>query len=239
MLEKMETFFENRLSDYDEHMLNSIEGSNEFYKFTAAQLPVEPGCEILDLGCGTGLELEEYFLLNPNAHITGIDLSDAMLESLAAKFPDKSLHLICGSYFDVPLGSEKYDSAVSVESLHHFTAERKLSLYRKLYRALKSNGYFVLTDYFAESVTLEREYFENFEKLKQKHGIADNAFYHYDTPLTVEHEIVLLKEAGFSDIKILKSWSATSTIIAKRQFRTVFDSSITKEDEASSPLPSA
>ena len=216
MLEKMETFFENRLSDYDEHMLNSIEGANEFYKFTAAQLPVEPRCEILDLGCGTGLELEEYFLLNPNAHITGIDLSDAMLKSLAAKFPDKSLHLICGSYFDVPFGREKYDAAVSVESLHHFTAERKLSLYQKLYQALKSNGCFVLTDYFAESSALERECFENFGKLKQKQGIVDDAFYHYDTPLTVEHEIVVLKDAGFSDVEVVRSWSATSTLIAKR-----------------------
>ena len=38
----MGTFFENRLSDYDEHMLNVIEGTNEFYKFTAVQLPVKP-----------------------------------------------------------------------------------------------------------------------------------------------------------------------------------------------------
>lgn len=216
MLERMEVFFENRLSGYDEHMLNTIEGANEFYKFTAAQLPIKPESDILDLGCGTGLELEEYFLLNPEAHITGIDLSDAMLKALASKFPDKSLHLICGSYFDVPLGREKYNAAVSVESLHHFTTECKLSLYRKLYQALKSNGYFVLTDYFAESDALEREYFENFELLKQQQGITDNAFYHYDTPLTVEHEMAILQEAGFSDVKILRNWGATYTVMAKR-----------------------
>lgn len=35
MLEKMDKFFENRLSGYDEHMLTTIEGANEFYKFTA------------------------------------------------------------------------------------------------------------------------------------------------------------------------------------------------------------
>lgn len=216
MLERMEVFFENRLSGYDEHMLNTIEGANEFYKFTAAQLPIEPESEILDLGCGTGLELEEYFLLNPEAHVTGIDLSDAMLKALAAKFPEKRLHLICGSYFDVPLGHDKYDSAVSVESLHHFTAECKFSLYLKLHQALKSNGYFVLTDYFAESDVLEREYFENFAMLKQKQGITDNAFYHYDTPLTVEHEMAILKDAGFSDVKVLRNWGATYTVMAQR-----------------------
>ena len=64
MLEKMDVFFENRLEGYDEHMLTAIEGANEFYKFTAAPLPMKADSEVLDLGCGTGLELEEYFLLN-------------------------------------------------------------------------------------------------------------------------------------------------------------------------------
>lgn len=216
MLEKMETFFEKRLTDYDEHMLTAIEGAAEFYKYTAARLPQEADAEILDLGCGTGLELEEYFLLNPDAHITGIDLSRAMLNALKNKFPDKNLNLICGSYFDIELGSEKYNAAVSVESLHHFTNACKLSLYRKLLRSLKTNGYFILTDYFAESEALEKEYFDTFEKLKQEQGISGYGFYHYDTPLTVEHEIAVLKKSGFSDIRILKNWGATYALIAKR-----------------------
>lgn len=41
-------------------------------------------------------------------------------------------------------------------------------------------------------------------------------FYHYDTPLTVEHEIAILKKAGFSDIRVLKNWEATYTLLAKR-----------------------
>lgn len=216
MLEKMDKFFENRLSGYDEHMLTSIDRAGEFYKFTASCLPREAEAAILDLGCGTGLELQEYFLLNPDAKITGIDLSKGMLEALAAKFPDKDLRLICGSYFDVELEAEKYDAAVSVESLHHFTSERKLSLYKNLLRSLKPNGYFVLTDYFAESDALEKEYFENLENLKKEQGIFDDEFYHYDTPLTVEHEITILKKAGFTEVKILKKWGTTYTILAKR-----------------------
>lgn len=216
MLEKMDSFFENRLSDYDEHMRTTIKGADEFYKYTASQLPKEAETEILDLGCGAGLELEEYFLFNPKAHVTGIDLSKAMLETLVAKFPDKNLTLICNSYFDVELGLEKYDAAVSVESLHHFTSKCKESFYHKLLHSLKPNGYFILTDYFAESEELEKEYFETFEKLKQEQGICDNEFYHYDTPLTVEHEIAILKKAGFSDVRILKNWEATYTLLAKR-----------------------
>ena len=216
MLEKMDIFFENRVSDYDKHMLTNIEGADEFYKYTASLLPQEIETEVLDLGCGTGLELEEYFSLNPNANITGIDLSKAMLEMLAAKFPDRNLNLICSSYFEVDLGIEEYNAAVSVESLHHFTSERKLLLYRKLLCSLRVNGYFILTDYFAESEALEKEYFEALAKLKQEQGVFDDELYHYDTPLTVEHEIEVLRKAGFSDVGILKNWKATYTLLAKR-----------------------
>lgn len=216
MLEEMASFFENRLTGYDEHMLTSIEGAAEFYKFTAVQLPSIEHCAILDLGCGTGLELEEYFALNPSANIMGIDLSSGMLTALKNKFPDKTLDLICGSYFDIPFGSSRFDAAVSVQSLHHFAAEQKLLLYKKLFHSLKKDGYFVLTDYFAESEALEQEYFENFRQLKSEQGITDSGFYHYDTPLTIDHEREVLKSAGFSQCEILKNWGATYTIKATK-----------------------
>lgn len=216
MLEKMDIFFESRLADYDEHMLKTIEGAEEFYKFTASQLPMEPKSEILDLGCGTGLELEEYFSLNPSAHITGIDLSAAMLNALVKKFPDKALRLIRGSYFEVPFGYNGYAAAVSVESLHHFTEKQKISLYQRLFHALTADGYFILTDYFAETKSQEKEYFNKLEKLKQAQNITDHDIYHYDTPLTVEHEMEILKSAGFSEVKMLKNWGATYTLKAIR-----------------------
>ncbi|MCH5184468.1 MAG: class I SAM-dependent methyltransferase [Oscillospiraceae bacterium] len=216
MLEKMDVFFENRLSGYDEHMRNDIEGAVEFYPYTASLLPRGAGVAILDLGCGTGLELEAYLAYNPDAHVTGIDLSGAMLERLKEKFPKGNLQLICGSYFDVELGAEQYDAAVSVESLHHFPGERKLELYRNLLRSLKPEGYFVLTDYFAPTEEFEKECFATLEKLKQEQGICDDGFYHYDTPLTAEHETQILREAGFSEVRILKNWGATYTILAKR-----------------------
>ena len=62
-LEEMSVFFENRLDGYDEHMRATIEGASAFYAYTAAQLPAGRGARVLDLGCGTGLELEEYFAL--------------------------------------------------------------------------------------------------------------------------------------------------------------------------------
>lgn len=216
MIEKMKDFFEARLDGYDEHMMTNIESANEFYPFTAKQLPTVENCGILDLGCGTGLELQEYFVLNPSAKVTGIDLSQGMLAALKRKFPDKDITLILGSYFDVPLGENVFDAAVSVESLHHFTKEEKLALYTKLHTALKNNGFFILTDYFSLSDKEERIHRENLIALKAAQCIFDDEFYHYDTPLTVKHETEALMEAGFSSVEVLHHWGATHTIKAVR-----------------------
>ena len=214
MLEKMSDFFEARLDGYDEHMMTAIESADEFYPFTAKQLPTVPDSHVLDLGCGTGLELAEYYKLCPSAKITGIDLSRGMLAELRRKFADKDITLICRSYFDVPLGENVFDAAVSVESLHHFTKAEKLPLYAKLCAALKENGYFILTDYFASSDDEERMHRQSLNALRAEQGISDNEFYHYDTPLTVEHEIEALTEAGFASVEVLNHWGATYTIKA-------------------------
>ena len=216
MLEKMDDFFAARLNGYDEHMLSEIEGATEFYPYTASLLPLGEGASVLDLGCGTGLELEYFFSLNPAARVTGIDLSRDMLNALRLKFPRQNLDLIHASYFDVPFGTKCFDAAVSVESLHHFTAEQKLGLYRKLLAALKDDGKFVLTDYFAESEALEKEYFQNLAELKKEQGLTDDAFYHYDTPLTVEHETEILHAAGFGKVRVMENWEATYTLVAER-----------------------
>lgn len=214
MLEKMSAFFEARLKGYDEHMLNEIESAKEFYSFTAKKLPKTPNCRILDLGCGTGLELECYVNENPTAKITGIDLSKGMLNALQQKLHDYDITLIQGSYFDLPLGEKQFDAAVSVESLHHFTQGEKIPLYQKLHRALKDGGYFILTDYFAANDADEILFRTTYESLKKEQGIRDHEFYHYDTPLTVAHESEALRLAGFSSVEILASWGNTHTLKA-------------------------
>ena len=214
MLEKMRDFFEARLDGYDEHMMTNIESATAFYPFTAKMLPAIANCHILDLGCGTGLELEAYYLLCPSAKVTGIDLSQGMLSALDQKFADKDITLIVGSYFDIPLGKNVFDAAVSVESLHHFTKEEKIPLYAKLHAALKEKGYFILTDYFSLSDEEEKMHRQSLIALKAEQGICDDEFYHYDTPLTVKHETEALLEAGFSAVEILNHWGATYTLKA-------------------------
>ena len=215
-LEKMGEFFNARLDGYEEHQMTTIEFAEEFYPYTAECLPKKSKSSILDLGCGTGLELDQYFKVVPDAKVTGIDLAEDMLGALRKKHPDKELKLINASYFTEPFDEKVYDAAVSVESLHHFTKEEKIPLYTKLNRALKDGGYLILTDYFALTDEEEKQRRSELLALRKEQNLPDGVFYHYDTPLTVEHETEALHEAGFTSVRVLKSWGVTKTIKAVR-----------------------
>jgi tRNA (cmo5U34)-methyltransferase len=214
-LEEMAEFFEKRLDGYDEHMLCDIECATEFYPFTAGHLPSGDNVKILDLGCGTGLELEFYFSIVPNASVTAIDLSKGMLDAMLKKFSGKNITAVQGSYFDIPFGND-FNACVSVESLHHFTPDEKLPLYKKICNCLADNGFFILTDYFSLTDEEEEAYRLNLKRLKDETGISDNTLYHYDTPLTVAHETEILLAAGFFKVEILNHWGATYTVKASR-----------------------
>lgn len=90
----------------------------------AGQLPADAK-KLLDLGCGTGLELDEIFKCFPQLEVTGIDLTLEMLLKLREKHSDKHMDLIHASYFDCDLGVHRYDAVVSFQTMHHFTHSKK------------------------------------------------------------------------------------------------------------------
>lgn len=113
---------------------------------------------LLDIGCGTGLELKAIYNRFPDVKITGIDLSRDMLRRLKEKYTTKDIRTIEADYFDYPFENEQYDAALSFESLHHFKYEKKL---------------------------------------------PHDLFVHIDISLTLQHQIELMKNAGFKAVNVL------------------------------------
>ncbi len=214
-LEKMADFFAKRVDMYDVHMLEDVEGCKEGYKKMASLIPTD-ALTLLDLGCGTGLELDEIFLLYPELKVTGIDLSDIMLGKLRKKHPDKNLNLICGDYFKEDFGKNKFDCAVSFQTMHHFPKENKLSLYKKISASLKEKGVYIECDYMVMTQEEEDKWFSENERLRRENGISDDGYYHYDTPCTVDNQISLLKEAGFSKVTQVYRMENTTMLVAEK-----------------------
>ena len=90
----------------------------------------------------------------------------------------------------------------------------KIPLYTKLRNALKPGGYFILTDYFADLDEQEAFFRLELLRIRQEQKLPDDVFYHYDTPLTVEHEKEALLEAGFSQVNEIERWEVTHTLKA-------------------------
>ena len=143
--EEMSAFFTNRLAGYEDVHLGNW---GELYAHIADFF--DDGLKtLLDIGCGTGLELEAMYRRFPNVHATGIDLSHAMLAKAQEKFRGKNFQAIEADYFAHPFPAEAFDAALSFETLHHFPYEKKGTIYKKLFRTLKNGGYYIECDYVA------------------------------------------------------------------------------------------
>lgn len=214
-LEKMADFFAARADIYDRHMLTEVEGCKEGYKKMAVLIPC--GTEtLLDLGCGTGLELDEIFPIFPDLKVTGIDLSEAMLLKLREKHHDKKLRLICRDYFSEKFGEAQFDCAVSFQTMHHFPQDKKLSLYKKINAALKEKGIYIECDYMVEKQEEEDLWFAEKERILKENGISGEDYYHYDTPCTVSNQISLMKKAGFKKVTQVFRIENTTMLIAEK-----------------------
>jgi tRNA (cmo5U34)-methyltransferase len=212
-LEKMGDFFNARVDEYEQHMLRAIAGAADYIEI-AKLIPCAVKVKLLDLGCGTGLELDEIFKVNPAVFVTGIDMAGMMLEKLRQKHLNREsqLKLITADYFKYSLGKETYDVALSVQTLHHFTYKEKSELYKKIRESLKPSGFYIEGDYMAPT-----QEFEDFRFAEKKKILAEQKLnqepYHYDTPCTVENQIKILTQSGFNSVHIM--WERKNFAILK------------------------
>lgn len=185
--QKQRTFFNEKIESYDDVHSTYMET-----KKTLADNLDKDVKKILDLGAGTGLELIHVFELFPNAEVTVIDITENMLEELKKRSFANQVTTICGDFFEVEF-EEDYDAVISTSALHHFKKEEKVKLYKKVYDCLKENGQFINCDKIALTQEIEEEQLYELENNIENHM-------HIDTPLTVEHEMEILKMVGFENI---------------------------------------
>lgn len=211
-IEEMGEFFTKRIGSYEEHM-SLWKGA---YAFLAGRVPGNTE-KLLDLGCGTGLELEEIYKLLPGVRVTGIDLCPAMLEMLLEKWGSRGPELICGDYFVEELGEAVYDTAVSFQTLHHFQPEKKQQIFNRIFRAVKRGGIYLEADYIACCEEEERLLRTACREKRRHWGIPEEKLIHFDIPLTLEHETQLLYRAGFDRVEALASIEGTTVIRAEKK----------------------
>ena len=140
-------FFDSQASTYEE---------NPFTKNTVAEVdfllslyPLKPGASILDVGCGTGRHSIE--LAKRGYNVTGLDLSEKMLEVAKANAGDAEIEWINADARNFAL-DKMYDGAIClcegslglIEKGEN-PVEHDLSVYRNIAKHLKANAPLVIT----------------------------------------------------------------------------------------------
>lgn len=182
---EMKDFFNEKVDGYDELHLKIIAGKEKIVDY----IPKDAK-NIIDLGAGTGLQLIKVYKEFPDVKTVAIDISDEMLKKLEERHISNNITIVNKSFFDYDFGTN-IDAVISTQALHHFEPNDKLILLKKVYESLRVGGVFVNEDYFAEDDESEKQGFEDYRNQVKGEGK------HYDTPLTIEHEIDILKQAGF------------------------------------------
>jgi tRNA (cmo5U34)-methyltransferase len=206
---KIGVFFDNRAESYDAVHLTHIGGIDS--KKQAAQYIPQKTEKLLDLGAGTGLELEFIFDRLPDIQIDCVDLSEKMLERLEAKYTGKRVNIFKRDYLQFDYKEDYYDCVLSVMSFHHLQKVEKKKLYKLIFGTLKDGGVFLLGDYIAKDKQEEERCLKEYRKAAKEN--KDEEF-HFDTPTCLDTDRELLQAAGFTDISIPWRVKSNALILA-------------------------
>jgi SAM-dependent methyltransferase len=105
--------------------------STELYN-TLVGFGLNPKLAVLDVGCGTGLASKP--LIENGFRVTGIDVSEPMLEKARVRFPGT---WIAGSAEKIPFPDGTFDVAICAQAIHHFDRKKAIA---EMVRVTKSGG---------------------------------------------------------------------------------------------------
>jgi tRNA (cmo5U34)-methyltransferase len=165
---------------YLELMHNEVQGYDELQNEVARAADGVAATDVLDLGTGTGETAARILARYPEARLTGVDESPAMLSAARAALGSEPLLLV--ARLEEPLPSGPFDLVVSALAVHHLDGPGKADLFRRVARVLRPGSRFVLGD-----VVVPEDPDDALTPLSPG----------YDTPDTAAEQLAWLGDAGF------------------------------------------
>jgi SAM-dependent methyltransferase len=144
---------------------------------------VELGDDVLEVGPGPGLTTDVLRTLVP--HLTAVEIHPELAASLAERFRDSNVTVICDDATRSTLEGGRFSSAVCLTMLHHVpSVELQDQLFVELCRVLRPSGLLVGQDSLAS------------DALRSLH--VDDTY----VPVDPEQLAARLAHAGFADVDV-------------------------------------
>lgn len=118
---------------------------------------------LLEVGCGDAYVVSQAFADRDRISYTGVDMSSHALEYARRNLEREGweLDLRVGNMFDiVPQLDKQFDIVLAGYSLHHFGADRKEILLKRIRQLLAQNGILIVYDIFRRETESREEYLE-------------------------------------------------------------------------------
>lgn len=172
------------------------------------------GTSILDLGCGAGNYALKLLDVIPNADVTLVDLSSAMLARARERVQPQTtgtVHVLQGDLREVELGVEQFDVVTAGATLHHLRTDPEWkNVFERVYRAVKPGGSFWIIDLVQQTTPdlqalVWRRWGEYLTGL-QGDAYREKVFNYVDaedTPHALIFQLDLLRQVGFRQLEIL------------------------------------
>ncbi len=213
-----------RVSQYDAKMNLMHPNRAKMAEVVCAMPPFDAHetVTVLDLGTGTGFLTAYVLQAFPRASIIAVDGAAAMVQQAQARLHEKVQVLtwkICAFQELAKTASAlpALNAVVSCFALHHLSAEQKLELYRALFGKIRIGGWFVNADIVAMPNSKIEERYQQLrglgiqQRARQLLGeertleaiaaeLAQLEREDGDQPLRLEHDLQLLREAGFQEV---------------------------------------
>jgi demethylmenaquinone methyltransferase/2-methoxy-6-polyprenyl-1,4-benzoquinol methylase len=118
--------------------------------------PPKQGMRVLDVGCGTGTNLDIYHMAGCKAF--GLDLSPAMLEEARRKL-GKRAELRLGDASQMPYPDAFFDLVISMLTLHEMPISIRPAVMSEMIRVLKQDGRILLIDFHPGPIRFPKGWF--------------------------------------------------------------------------------
>jgi ubiquinone/menaquinone biosynthesis C-methylase UbiE len=114
-----------------------------------AQAHLQPGEEVLDVGCGTGTLILLIKGRHPEVSVVGLDIDSAVLDLARSKAEQAGQTFVLqqGTATALPYAEGRFDRVFASLMLHHLTGEDKRRAIGEMFRVLRPGGELHVADF--------------------------------------------------------------------------------------------